>query len=176
MLRLQQGENLPLNVLMTRYKHRLFAFICRYTGREETAYDILQETFIKLYFAAASYQPRYKFSTWLFQIALNLCRDHYRKARRRQLPSLFSGSDPASTLPALSPNPEEEQIARSELAALSREVERLPHTLKSALVAFAIEDRSQEESAGLLGITPKTLEMRVYRARKLLARRLGSKA
>jgi RNA polymerase sigma factor (sigma-70 family) len=74
--KLKSGENPALNELMARYKHRLFAFIRRYVGNEDVAYDLVQETFTKLYFSASTYKPEYKFSTWLFQIALNLCRDH----------------------------------------------------------------------------------------------------
>jgi DNA-directed RNA polymerase specialized sigma24 family protein len=61
--RLLRGENLAFNEIMARYKHRLFAFIRRYVGDEDTAYDLLQETFTKLYFAAGTYKPEYKFST-----------------------------------------------------------------------------------------------------------------
>lgn len=175
--KLALGENLALNELMGRYKQRLFYFIRRYVGDEETAYDILQETFTKLYFNAGSYKPHYKFSTWLFQIALNLCRDHSRKQGKRFMLSLDSmdnnGNTLGDTLAADTGDIGSHLDAKQQLAILEREIQKLPHKLKSALIAFAIEERSQEECAELLDITPKAVEVRVYRARKILAGKLA---
>jgi len=175
--KLALGENLALNELMGRYKQRLFYFIRRYAGDEETAYDLLQETFTKLYFNAGSYKPQYKFSTWLFQIALNLCRDHARKQGKRYLLSLDSidndGNAIGDTLATDAEDIVSHLDAKRQLAILEYEIQKLPHKLKSALIAFAIEERSQEECAELLGITPKAVEARVYRARKILAEKLA---
>lgn len=177
--RLQKGEDLALNEIMGRYKHRLFSFIRRYVGEDETAYDLLQETFTKLYFNAASYDPRYKFSTWLFQIALNLCRDHGRKNKFRFSLSLDSEDEDGNTLAdmiAADTSDAVDQLAvKRQLEILGNEINLLPHKLKSALIAFAIEERSQEECAELLDITPKALETRVYRARRILSEKLSKK-
>jgi RNA polymerase sigma-70 factor (ECF subfamily) len=176
--KLALGENLALNELMGRYKQRLFYFIRRYVGDEETAYDILQETFTKLYFNAGSYKPRYKFSTWLFQIALNLCRDHSRKQGKKFMLSLDSrdnnGVTLGDTLAADTGDIGSHLDAKQQLAILEHEIQKLPHKLKSALIAFVIDERSQEECADLLDITPKALEARVYRARKILAGKLAA--
>lgn len=175
--KLTLGENLALNELMGRYKQRLFYFIRRYAGDEETAYDLLQETFTKLYFNAGSYKPQYKFSTWLFQIALNLCRDHARKNGKKYLLSLDSidndGNAIGDTLAADMGDIVSHLDAKRQIAILEYEIQKLPHKLRSALIAFAIEERSQEECAELLGITPKAVEARVYRARKILAEKLA---
>ena len=177
--RLARGENPALNELMGRYKHRLFSFIRRYVGEDETAYDLLQETFTKLYFNAASYDPRYKFSTWLFQIALNQCRDYGRKNKLKFALSLNAededGNTLADTLAADTGDAVDQLDAKRQLEVVGKEINLLPHKLKSALIAFAIEERSQEECAELLGITPKALEARVYRARKILSEKLLKK-
>ncbi len=178
-LRLWQGENAALNEIMGRYKHRLFSFIRRYVGDEETAYDLLQETFTKLYFSADTYRPQYKFSTWLFQIALNLSRDHARKHRKRFMISLDAidddGNSLDSTLAADSGDIAAHLDAKRQLAVLEKEIPQLPHKLKTALILFALEERGQEECAVMLGITAKALEARVYRARKILADKLRKK-
>lgn len=172
--KLKGGENPALNELMARYKHRLFAFIRRYVGDEDVAYDLVQETFTKLYFSASTFKPEYKFSTWLFQIALNLCRDHGRK---KKLVQFFSMDDEDSDFvfadAALNP----EAIAQSNQAVhhIHKSIESLPHKLKTALILFALEDRSQDECAELLGVTVKTVETRVYRARKLLEEKIFKK-
>lgn len=175
-MQLRQGQNAALNEIMGRYKHRLFSFIRRYVADEETAYDLLQETFTKLYFSADTYRPQYKFSTWLFQIALNQCRDHARKHRKRFMISLDAtddeGNSLGSTLAADSTDIAAHLDAKRQLAVLEKEIPRLPHKLKTALILFALEERGQEECAVLLGITAKALEARVYRARKILSDKL----
>jgi RNA polymerase sigma factor CnrH len=173
-VRLTRGENPALNEIMARYKHRLFAFIRRYVGDEDIAYDLLQETFTKLYFSASSYKPEYKFSTWLFQIALNLCRDHGRK---KKLVQFFSLDDEASgfEFADTAPNPEAIAASSQGVKHIQGAIESLPHKLKTALILFALDDRTQEECAELLGVTVKTVETRVYRARKLLEEKLYKK-
>ncbi len=170
------GEEKALNILMSRYKKRLFAFIYRYVHNEDVAYDILQETFIRLYYKADTYDASYNFSTWLFQIAINLCHDYSRKNKLSNLVSLDEENEGEETYEKVgSHDPDVENIAasRQELKLVSKEIEKLPHKLKTALIIFAVEEHSQEEAAELLGITPKTLEMRVYRARKILSKKLG---
>jgi RNA polymerase sigma factor CnrH len=171
MERLVCGENHALNELIRRYKNRLISFIRRYVGEDEMAYDLLQETFTKLYFNAAFYNPDYKFSTWLFQIALNLCRDYGRK---KKLVQFFSIDDESSGLNFIdtAPNPEITAQLSQATRQINHAIESLPHKLKAALILFAIEEYSQEECAILLGITVKTVETRVYRARKLLQKKL----
>lgn len=175
-----EGSEPALNELMHRYKHKLFAFISRYVKDEDAAYDILQETFIRLHFKAETYSPAYKFSTWLYQIAINLCRDWGRKQKVRQFLSLDTAigeeggnatyhdiiSDPGS-------NVEDLADTRQQLKVLDQEIAKLPHKLKAALILFAVEGNSQEQCAELLSVTPKTVETRVYRARKILAEKLA---
>lgn len=168
------GENIAMNEIMARYKNRLFLFIRRYVGDEDTAYDLLQETFTKLYFSANTYKPEYKFSTWLFQIALNLCRDYGRKKKLIQFFSL-DAEETAFEIADNSPNPEAIAGSAQAVKHISKAIDSLPHKLKTALIVFALEERSQEECAELLGITAKTVETRVYRARKLLKEKLFKK-
>ena len=174
----KQGVEPALSSLMNRYKHKLFAFISRYVKDEDAAYDILQETFIRLHFKADTYKPEYTFSTWLYQIAINLCRDWGRKQKVRQIFSLDApinedeGSyhdiiaDPASNIEDLTD-------LRKNLASLDKEIQKLPHKLRTALILFAVEEYSQEKCSEILGVSIKTVETRVYRARKILAEKIA---
>src|SRR5258708_31829968 len=83
MLRLKNGEDWILNELMTRWQQPLVAFIYRYIGRETEALDLAQETFVRVYATRHRYAVRGKFSTWLFTIAANLCRNYLRWRQRR---------------------------------------------------------------------------------------------
>ncbi len=169
---LQGGRREALNTLMERYQKKLARFVFHYSGDESAVDDLVQETFVKVYFNAGSFRFESKFSTWLFQIAVNKCKDHARK-RGYRLVSIDDEAIAASALMAADePSPEDTAAARHLLEKLSHEMHRLPDKLKTALVAFAIEEQSQEECARLLGTTPKTIETRVYRARKILADRM----
>jgi RNA polymerase sigma-70 factor (ECF subfamily) len=182
MLALQNGENAALDALMKRHKQPLFYFIIRYTRDEDISYDIVQEAFLRVYTRAETYNSSYKFKTWLYQIALNLCRDYTRKRKLRSFMSLdaqgFFGTDEEdkpALYEVLASDENVESLAehRQTLKILDKQIDKLPDKLKTALILFALEGHSQEECARILGVTPKTIETRVYRARKILTQKLA---
>lgn len=178
MLALQKGRDVALDELMKRHKQPLFFFVTRYTKDEDTSYDIVQEAFFRVYDRAETYNPAYRFKTWLYQIALNLCRDYARKKKLRSVISLDAWTDDedkGSLHDVLASDENIESLTehRETLKLLEKQIDKLPHKLKTALILFALEDRSQEECARILGVTPKTVETRVYRARKLLTQKLA---
>lgn len=181
MLALQGGRDVALDELMHRYKQPLFYFVTRYTRDEEVSYDIVQEAFVRVYTRAETFNPAYKFKTWLYQIALNLCRDYGRKKKLQSFISLDSwitknGEDVSlHDIVASEENIESLIEHRQTLMILEKQIDALPHKLKTALIMFSLEGRSQEECARILGITPKTVEMRVYRARKILLKKVSEK-
>lgn len=178
MLSLQGGRDSALNELMRRHKKKLFYFVTRYTKNEDISYDIIQEAFLRVYTKADTFNPSYKFKTWLYQIALNLCRDH---ARKQKLQSIFSldawtkNDDKGSFHDILSSDENVESLVehRQTLKILGKLIDQLPHKLKTALILFTLEDHSQEECARILGVTTKTVETRVYRARKILLQKIS---
>ena len=171
---LQAGDDRALNELICNYQKPLFGFICRYTGDEEAARDILQETFVRLYFGVQRFKPRAKFATWLYSIAMNLCRDHARSKQRRQsyVTESIDVSDFRRKVPSSDRGPAAETAAHERLAILQKAIEELPHDLRTALLLVAIEGHSHSECAELLGISPKAVETRVYRARKILEKKI----
>jgi RNA polymerase sigma-70 factor (ECF subfamily) len=176
---LAEGVETALSVIIDRYKDPLFRFILRYTGSPSDAEDILQDTFVSIYTKASTYDPAWKSSTWIYRIALNKCRDQARKKRLRRLVSLDQfgrGADGALLLPLEIPDPgaspEEITSQRQALANLSRAMDTLPHKLRTALVLSSIENRPQAECAEILGVSRKSVEMLVYRARNALREKL----
>ena len=167
---LQAGDESALNELIRKYQEPLFRFICRYTGDEETARELLQETFVRLYFGIRRFKPRAKFATWLYSIAMNLCRDYARSKHRRQsyaTKSLDSG-DVHGEVPGADRGTAADVESHERLAALEKAIKELPHELRTTLLLFAVEGYSQQECAELLGVSAKAVEARVYRARKRL--------
>ena len=172
---LQSGDNSALDQLMDRHQEALFRFIRGYVQNEADATELTQEAFVRAYFNISRFKPTAKFATWVYRIALNLCRDHAKSSRTRnaaRTESLSAEDDSEGTaqrgLPAPSETPAESAITREKMAALDAAIAQLPHDLRAALVMTVLEQRSQQECAELLDTTPKTIETRVYRARKLL--------
>ena len=172
--RLRSGDDFALNEIMQRYKDRVCRLAWRYVGNEDTALDVTQETFTKLYFNIDKYYSAYKFSTWVFQIAVNLCRDHLRKNTNQARNVSFDAlsEDSPGDWQQSDENIEAGFLSREQLALLRREINLLPEALKEAFILFAVEERTQAECAEILNVSAKTVETRVYRARKILSEKL----
>lgn len=171
---LVDGDDSALTNLMDQYEKPIFHFIYRHVLNENDARDLAQEVFVKLFFNAAKFRPEAKFSTWLYQIALNLCLDHFKSRRMRQAARTDSRDtqeidDYSVKETAVNQRtPSDEALAREKLTALNDGIAALPHDLRSALILTTLEQRSHLEAATLLKTTPKAVETRVYRARKFL--------
>lgn len=163
--------------LVLAHQDRLYRFCLQWTGNAEDAEEICQDAFVKAFAAMPRYRRRAKFSTWLFQIGLNLCRDRAR-SRRVRMSSITDGGDSARLAErADGGNTPYERLARSEeLARLNRAIAALPRDLREALLLCAVEGFSHDEGAEILGCSARAVEGRVYRARRRLAELLKREA
>ncbi len=169
---IQAGDDRALNELIARHREPLYHFVFRYLRDETAAGDVVQEAFVRVYFKAATFEPRSTVKTWIYAIALNLCRDHGRRRARRRgdvsldapLPDDQPRPEPADS----GPLPSDKALESERFAGLQRAIDRLPHKLKAALVLCALEGRSQQEAAAIVGTTPKTIELRIYHAKQKL--------
>ena len=174
---LQAGDDAALNGLIARHREPLHRFIYRYLRDEAAASDVVQETFVRVYFKASRYEPHSSVKTWIYAIALNLCRDQFRRSARRGSTVSFEdmAGGRASALEPVDPNPGPgaQAVKSDQFVILQRAIDQLPHSLKAALVLFSLEGHSQKETAEILGTTPKTVELRVYHAKEKLRQLLG---
>jgi RNA polymerase sigma-70 factor, ECF subfamily len=179
MRRLKNGEDLILNELMTRWQQPLVAFIYRYIGHQADALDLAQETFVRVYQSRSRYTARAKFASWLFTIAANLCRNYVRRWERgggTAMESLDADSTKTSEWILTSDDSPDQAAIKSELiSSIKKALKKLPHDLKTVILLYEYEDRSYEEISSVLGCSIKAVEMKLYRARKLL-RELLSRA
>jgi RNA polymerase sigma factor CnrH len=176
---LQVGKDQALDALMDRHREGLFRFVLRHVHNEADALELAMETFVRAYFNIGKFRPAAKFTTWLYHIALNLCRDHLRSRAYRDSLQTASfdvpareGEDPDLLL-ATDRGPDQKADRREELIALEKAISELPEDLKTAFTLTALEDRPQAETAELLGISLKAVEMKVYRARRLLLEKMS---
>jgi RNA polymerase sigma-70 factor (ECF subfamily) len=179
MEQLAAGNDAALNDLMERHATPVFHFLCRMVGNEDDANDLAQETFVRVFKSCKSFRAEQRFSTWLFTIAANLARNHFRWRSRH--PNLSLDAENAETeqslgdtLPANSPTPKEAAIAGERAAAVRAAVKNLPEDLREAVVLCEWEERSIADAATILEATPKAVESRLYRARGILRERLKS--
>jgi RNA polymerase sigma-70 factor (ECF subfamily) len=177
MERLIAGHDAALNDLMERHAKPVFHFLCRMLGNEDDANDLAQETFVRVFKSRGSFRAEQKFSTWLFTIAANLARNHFRWRARHPNISLDAQNPETeqslgSTLPANNPAPNEQALTAERAKAVRLAVSKLPEDLREAMVLCEWEERSVAEAAAILETTPKAVESRLYRARQILRARL----
>jgi RNA polymerase sigma-70 factor (ECF subfamily) len=176
MLRLKKGEDCMLNELMNRWEQPLVRFIYRYIGREVDAFDLAQETFVRIYETRHRYLVRGKFSTWLFTIAANLCRNYLRSRQNRgEFISETWDSEEierSDSSHARDDSPDQAAIKSESVALVRAAIDKLPHDLKTAILLFEYESLSYAEISSVLGCSVKAAEMKLYRARQLLREKL----
>lgn len=133
---LKVGEDQALNALMDRHREGLFRFVLRHVPNEADAIELAMETFVRAYFHIEKFRPAAKFATWLYHIALNLCRDHLRsRAYRDSLQTIAfdaqaqEAGDP-SLLVAMERGPDQKTERLEELTALEKAIRELPEDLK----------------------------------------------
>lgn len=177
MARLVAGQESALNELMDRHAPAVFRLLCRMLGNEDDANDLAQETFVRVFRSRGSYRPEQKFSVWLFTIAANLARNQLRWRSRHPNVSLDAEAGTTQqtlgeTLPSQLASPRQATVELERMEAVRKAVQDLPDEMREAIVLCEWEDLSVAEAATVLQSSPKAVESRLYRARKLLRERL----
>jgi len=177
MERLAAGQDAALDDLMERHATPVFHFLCRMLGNEDDANDLAQETFVRVFRARDRFRPGEKFSTWLYTIAANLARNHFRWRARHPNVSLEAETGEAGqtfggTLPTNAPAPNEQALAAERAAAVRAAVGNLREDLREVIVLCEWEELGVAGAAAILETTPKAVESRLYRARQALREKL----
>ncbi len=168
------GDDSALNELIQRHRATLFSFAFRYLRDETASHDVVQESFVRLYFKAASYKAQSTVKTWLYTIAANLCRDRLRWLGRRRddisldAPPPYGGTRARLEQADTAPLPSENTVQADRFKLLQQAIDRLPSKLKLAVVLCSLEGKTHQEAADILGTTPKTIELRIYHAKAKL--------
>ena len=166
------GDTELYAVLVNRYRTRVSRYVERFTHEIEDARDVTQDVFIKVYGALDSFDPRFKFSTWLFRIAGNAAIDHLRRRRVRLLPlerpAGENGEARAVDPPETRPNPHEELTRRRLREALSVAIDRLPDDYRELISLRHYGEMPYEEIAELKGMPLGTVKNKLFRARQAL--------
>jgi RNA polymerase sigma-70 factor (ECF subfamily) len=164
----QAGDTDAFEGLVRQHEARLLGFCRRWLRCEEDAREACQDAFVRAWQALPEFENRARFSTWLYQIALNACRDRAKAKTTRQRDSTVTLDEmpDAPACPKLSPDTGAEW--RGELDKLQRGLAMLPEKLRAALILVTMEGLSQKECAEVLGCSIRGVEGRVHRARQML--------
>lgn len=173
MAQLAAGHGPALDQLMERHAERLFHYLVRALQNEDDAADLAQETFVRVFQHRARFDPRQKFSTWLYAIASNLVRDRYRWRKRHPQVSLdaeneATGNDFGESLPDPAPSAGEMAQRKERAEAVRLAVAALPEQLRVPLILSEYEEKSHAEIGVILQCSAKAAEVRIYRARRQL--------
>jgi RNA polymerase sigma-70 factor, ECF subfamily len=177
----RSGRETAFRELIDRYQRPVFSLIYRMVRDRERAEDLAQDTFIKVLNALDRYDPKFKFSSWIFKIAHNTTLDHLR---RKQVDTLsIDGSPHASSAaeqessaltPASSDERPDEYTENRELGVqIEDAIARLRPEYRTAIVLCHVEGRAYDEIAEIMAVPLGTVKTYIHRARNELKRELA---
>ena len=180
MARLLAGDDGALEDLIERYRSALFRFTDRFLRDRTEAAEVVEEAFIRVYQNRQRFDFRCRFSTWLYTIAANLARNRLRcRARQPETLPLHLNEDTSDgehgehdELVDPIRIPDQDLQNQEWIQHLDGALAELPEKLRAPLLLVALDDLSQAEIASRFHCTVKTVEMRLFHARKQLRARL----
>lgn len=168
------GDTESFNQLIKRWEKPIYALAYRTIGREDDARDVVQETFLRAFRGLRGFKGQAKFSSWLYRIALNLCRDWIRRERRAPVVPTPDGVD----LVELAGEGEgveriDEAVVRRDLSrAVANAMRALPDEQRAAIVLKEYHGLTFQEIADLLGCPLSTVKTRLYQGLTVLRKEL----
>jgi RNA polymerase sigma-70 factor (ECF subfamily) len=175
------GDDMAFTQLVTRYKDSLINYLNMMLGDYDTAVDLSQETFLRVYRNIGRYSNLYQFSTWIYRIATNLAIDEirYRQRRGRVFYKNIWGErksgerkTPELEITDVRRGPRDEMLRKESSRVLGDAIRSLPEKYRTAFLMKEVEKLPYETIAKVLNCSPGTIKSRLHRARELLQRKL----
>jgi len=166
------GRQPAYGELVRRHRSRVYRLARAHIGDAEEALDVTQASFIAALASLKRYDPDRPFEAWLSRIAINKCRDWRRRRAVRKFFAFAAPINEADKIADAMPDAEQAVGDAEELRRAVALIASLPSSLKEPLILRTIEEKSEAEAAEILGISPKAVEMRLYRARARLTEML----
>ncbi len=177
MLRVREGDETSFVLLLERHRNPTIHFLYRMVQNQATAEELAQEVFLRVYRNRGNYEPKAKFTTWLYRIATHLALNHLRDRRRDKLHDSVDET-PEGFLPrqlmAQESTVEEAMVRESRLLEVRRAVEELPEKQKAAVLMHKYEEMDYAQIAGVLLCSESAVKSLLFRAYESLRFRLKS--
>lgn len=156
-----------ISALYERFGSRIFSYLRRLTQNTELAEDLTQETFLRAVEGFQSFRGEGEISNWLYRIATNLFRDYLRARKGKEQDAWDEEMPDISQVPAAEP-PVTQFLERREVTQCVRDcIAALPAPYRAALLLYAIEGKTVEESAAILACSKEAVRVRLHRGRHL---------
>ena len=174
----KSGDDEAFAEIVSRYRNPLTNYLYRFLYDYEEAVDLVQEAFVRVYFALDRYHTEYAFSTYIYRIASNLAISEIRKRKRRKtmsLTGLFQSADDETREfqpPDGKPLPSDEIIDNERRKVIEKAISALPAKYRAPIILRDVEGLSYDEVAQILELGLGTTKSRISRARKLLREKL----
>ncbi len=169
--RSQQQDHEAFGQLVDRHASVIVNLAYRMVGNRADAEDLAQDAFLAAFKALSTFRADSKFSTWLYRIAANKCKDWLRA---KHPPAVELDDNEALAAHVVEPHTPERLLSQQQVAQqLDEAIQRLPPLYREAFVLKHIEGLSYEDMQDLLGVNADTLKMRVYKGRVQISRELS---
>ncbi len=166
---LHKQDEAAFKALLNRYQRQLYSFVRRHIGQHEDVADICQQVFIQVFRKAEQYRGEASFKTWLYQIAINQCKNYYRSQARHPVDPVAPDELDTRTESVdyeLVHGDEERKIFNSAIT-------RLPERQRQTLYLHLYQDCSFQEIANILGCPTGTAKANYHHAIQALRKRLN---
>ncbi len=170
--RVRGGETRMFGELVRRYQDPVYGMVARAVGAGEDAEDVAQEVFLRVFRGLDGFKGESKFSTWLYRVTWNLCADWLRRNRRPDRRT--AKVDEADSLADGRVDLEGGLLEQEQRAAVRRALDRLDEKYRGVVDLHYYQKLSYDQIAAVLDLPLKTVETRLYRARKMLRECLES--
>jgi len=169
----RQGSQQAFNRLVMLYQRKIYNLALGYVKQEDEAKDLTQDIFVTVFQQINKLKEENKFGAWLYQLALNHCRNRYQKLRRRGFFSNQPLDDPEAGLHLSSGATPEKDYERQNTSRLVREaIASLAPTEKEIILLRDLQELSYEEISEILELPMGTVKSKLNRARLALKNRL----
>ena len=178
-MRCRSGDTAAFEVIVMRFKDQIINYICRSVGDYHQAEDLAQETFIRIYKNAGSYEPRSKFKNWLYLIATNLCRNEIRDRSRRKTDLLTEvsiedkESDYLDIFPDFRYVPDRLYEKKERELIIQQKINCLPENQRLSLILVTYQGMRYEEIAEIIGCSVSAVKSLIHRSRQNMKKLLS---
>jgi len=164
------GQEGSFEELVRRYQRPISAYVYRMVGNYESALDLTQEIFIKVYASLRRYRSEFKFSTWIYKIAHNAAVDHLRRSSTREQSLIHGSEGDQFELPIESRrlSPEQESERKERRVEIESVVRALPANYRELIILRHSQDLTYEEIVEVTGLPLGTVKNRLFRAREMM--------
>ncbi len=166
------GREESFEELVRRYQRPIVAYVYRMVGDYDSALDLTQEVFIRIYNSLGRYRPEFKFSTWIYRIAHNAAIDHLRRSDSSRTEDLEVEGEGGQTfqrpLASKAPTPEQLSERNERRGEIEEVIRQLPPAYRELIVLRHAHDFSYDEIAEVTGLPLGTVKNRIFRAREAM--------